>query len=69
MDSDCRGCRDGLDHCHGTVIHHALARSECTEDDCVTPEVVHTFVIDCEAISCGCAQPIGSADDRASSTG
>jgi hypothetical protein len=69
MDSDCRGCRDGLDHCHGTVIHHALARWECTEDDCVTPEVVHTFVIDCEAIGCGCAQPIGSADDRASSTG
>jgi hypothetical protein len=69
MDNDCRGCRERLDHCHGTVIHHALAWTECTEDDCVTPEVVHAFVIDCEAVGCRCAQPIGSADDRASSTG
>lgn len=45
----------GLEHCHGTVIHHASCRAECTEPDCVTPEVVHTFVIDCEAIGCNCA--------------
>ena len=69
MDRDCRGCRAGLDHCHGTVIHHILQWAECTEDGCVTPEVVHAFIIDCEAIGCACAQPIGSADDRASSTG
>lgn len=69
MDSDCRGCRAGLNHCHGTVIHHALHFSECTEGDCVMPEVVHAFVIDCEAVGCTCAQPIGSADWSASSTG
>ena len=69
MDNDCRGCRAELDHCHGTVIHHALQWSECTEEGCVTPEVVHAFIIDCEAIACGCAQPIGSADWSASSTG
>jgi hypothetical protein len=69
MDSDCRGCRGGLDHCHGTVIHHMLQCSECTEDGCVMPDVVHAFVIDCEAIGCSCAQPIGSADWSASSTG
>ena len=67
--SDCRGCRADLEHCHGTVIHHALRRSECTEYDCVTPEVVHAFSIDCEAIGCTCAQPMGSADWSASSTG
>ena len=33
------------------------------------PEVVHAFVIDCEAIGCTCAQPMGSADWSASSTG
>ncbi len=33
------------------------------------PEIVHTFVIDCEAIGCTCAQPKGSADWSASSTG
>ncbi len=69
MDKDCRGCRAELDHCHGTVIQHALRRSECTEDSCVMPEVVHVFVVDCEAIGCACAQPIGSAEESASSTG
>jgi hypothetical protein len=53
--SDCRGCRAGVEHCHGTVIHHALRWSECTEEDCVTPEVVHAFTIDCDAIGCTCA--------------
>ncbi|HKV21356.1 MAG TPA: hypothetical protein VJR50_20155 [Mycobacterium sp.] len=69
MDSDCRGCRGDLDHCHGTVILHALQRSECTEADCVMPDIAHAFVVDCDAIGCVCAQPIGSAEDRASSTG
>jgi hypothetical protein len=32
-------------------------------------EVVHAFVIDCEAVGCGCAQPMGSAEESASSTG
>ena len=67
--SDCRECRADLVHCHGTVIHHALSWSECTETDCVTPEVLHTFIVDCEAIGCACAQPIGSAERSASSTG
>lgn len=69
MDNDCRGCRAGLDHCHGTVIHHALQWSECTEDDCVMPEVGHVFAVDCEAIGCACVQPRGSAEESASSTG
>jgi hypothetical protein len=66
---ECLWCRVDIEHCHGAVIHHALRRSECTEDDCVTPEVMHAFSIDCDAIGCGCAQPMGSTDERASSTG
>ena len=69
MDSDCRGCRAELDHCHGTVIHHGMQRPECTEADCVMPEIAHAFVVDCEVIGCFCAQPIGSAEESASSTG
>jgi hypothetical protein len=53
MPSVCRECREDLEHCHGTVIHHALFARECTED-CATPEVVHAFRIDCEAIGCPC---------------
>jgi hypothetical protein len=44
----------GLEHCHGTVIHHASQRVECTEPDCQTPEVVHAFSVDCDAIGCAC---------------
>ena len=44
-----------MDHCHGTMIHHSLHRSECTEPDCAAPELVmHSFVVDCEAVGCRC---------------
>jgi hypothetical protein len=56
MSTGCRDCRAGLDHCHGTIIHHPVGRSECTEADCVAPELfLHTFFIDCDVIGCGCA--------------
>lgn len=60
MSDDCRDCRAGLDHCHGTIIRHSLRRWECTEPDCASPEVVaHTFAIDCDAVGCGgCAESI-----------
>ncbi len=53
--STCRDCLAGLEHCHGTVIHHASARAECTEAGCETPEVVHAFSIDCDSAGCTCA--------------
>ncbi|MDY6871709.1 MAG: hypothetical protein SV966_14775 [Actinomycetota bacterium] len=58
---ECRECRAGLEHCHGTVIRHVRCRTECTEDDCTAPEVVHTFTIDCEAVDCLCGQPAAKA--------
>jgi hypothetical protein len=61
MSSECRDCRAGVEHCHGTVIHHASLFVECTEPDCRTPEVVHSFVIDCDAIGCTCGVAAGSA--------
>jgi hypothetical protein len=57
MSLQCRDCRDGWEHCHGTVIHHAQHRSECTEDDCDSPDRIHhTFSIDCEAVGCRCGR-------------
>lgn len=50
----CRGCLAGLEHCHGTLINHPVARAECTEPDCVTAEGLHAFSIDCDAIGCLC---------------
>ena len=56
MSNDCRDCRAGLEHCHGTLIHHWLHRSECTDPDCTSPELLpHTFVVDCDAVGCDCA--------------
>jgi hypothetical protein len=60
MSNQCRECTAGLEHCHGTVIRHVSYRSECTEDDCVTPEVVHAFSIDCDAIGCSCAVAVSA---------
>jgi hypothetical protein len=55
MSSVCRECRDGLEHCHGTVVHHAVSGIECTED-CGAPDSLHTFRIDCEAVGCTCGE-------------
>jgi hypothetical protein len=72
MSADCRDCRAGLGHCHGTIIRHTdgllkgllkgrltgrlLGRTECTEPGCVSPEELpHTFVVDCDAVGCDCA--------------
>jgi hypothetical protein len=62
MTDDCRECARGLAHCHGTVIAHAMARAECTEPDCVTPESGHSFTIDCDTVGCGCAVVPVAAD-------
>lgn len=62
MSSECRDCLAGLRHCHGTVVHHAAGRTECTEPGCETPEVVlHAFTIDCDAIGCACDVTIAMA--------
>jgi hypothetical protein len=56
MDTGCRACRLGLDHCHGALIHHPYRRDECTEDDCFTPGAGHDVHLDCEAVGCSCAE-------------
>lgn len=56
----CRECREDLDHCHGTVVHHRLTWVECT-DECGAPEGLHSFSIDCEAIGCACTVTVTAA--------
>ncbi|MGH3564260.1 MAG: hypothetical protein ACRDTN_21400 [Mycobacterium sp.] len=54
----CRDCRAGLEHCHGTIIHHPLRRPECTEDGCAGAGAIpHAFAVDCTAVGCRCAEP------------
>ncbi|MCV7422581.1 hypothetical protein H7K45_18715 [Mycobacterium yunnanensis] len=61
MSDVCRECREDLEHCHGTLVHHFRSTGsvfvECTED-CVMPDGLHSFSIDCEAVGCGCGGTI-----------
>jgi hypothetical protein len=60
MTGGCRECREGLEHCHGTVVHHASWAIECT-DDCAAPDGLHAFSIDCDAVGCSCAVTIAAS--------
>jgi len=56
MNTCCRECQAGLEHCHGALILHRLHRSECTDESCTGPELtLHAFVLDCDAVGCDCA--------------
>jgi len=55
MTNQCHECRDGLEHCHGTVIDHVRFGSECTETGCERSEIAHAYRLHCEAIGCRCA--------------
>lgn len=61
MTNQCHECRDGLEHCHGTVIHHVRFGSECTEPGCERPELEHAYRLDCEAVGCRCSVPTAVA--------
>lgn len=51
----CVNCREGLDHCHGTVIRHVDDTVECTDTGCTDVDVVrHTLVVDCDTVDGGC---------------
>ncbi len=74
MSADCRDCRAGLEHCHGTIIRHSegrfrgrlLGRTECTEPGCVSPEELpHAFIVDCDAVGCDCAESAQVAESVA----
>ncbi len=73
MSTTCQECGVEHEHCHGTVILHIGRRPECTEADCITPEALHGYTIDCFAVGCECAdwladQPIGPAVSAVSSS-
>jgi len=56
MDSQCRECLADSPHCHGTLVRHPGHRGQCTDPDCTHPEVLlHSLIVDCEAIGCECA--------------
>lgn len=61
----CTHCDQGLDHCHGTLVVHTAAPSDCTDPDCVDFELVrHTLVLDCDEVDGGCSCSVVSQETR-----
>jgi hypothetical protein len=63
----CRWCNDDLEHCHETLVRHAIGDVHCMSPDCTTPPELHHMVADCGEIGCGCSD--GAASSGAIGTG
>lgn len=51
----CIDCDSGLEHCHGTWIHHRDGTGECTVTHCHVEIEGHAVVIDCIEVHVDCA--------------
>ena len=64
MTAACPGCREEVDHCHGTLVRHADGWVECTDGSCPTLAVErHELVLACgpgEGCACGSAVSAGT---------
>lgn len=49
-------CREGLAHCHGTLVLHADGTVECDDEaTCGADELQHELWMACDELGCGCA--------------
>jgi hypothetical protein len=51
----CRWCNDDLEHCHDTLVTHAIGDVHCMSPDCTTAPELHHMIVDCTEFGCGCA--------------
>ncbi len=51
----CRWCNDDLEHCHDSLVRHAVGDLHCMSAECTTPPELHHMVVDCGEFGCGCA--------------
>jgi len=52
----CRWCNDDLEHCHDSLVVHAVGEVHCMGAHCSTPPELHHMVVDCGDFGCTCAQ-------------
>jgi hypothetical protein len=52
----CRWCNDDLEHCHESLVVHAIGEMHCMGASCTTPPELHHMVVDCGDFGCTCAQ-------------
>lgn len=64
MRVECLGCTNGLDHCHGTLVHHVSGVVECLDEVCGDLDATrHEWIIDCQKEligGCDCAGVVAS---------
>ncbi|MDQ1465198.1 MAG: hypothetical protein QOC73_2139 [Actinomycetota bacterium] len=59
----CRWCNDDLEHCHDSLVMHAIGGSHCISASCVVPDVAHHMVVRCDDVGCTCTLvPTGVAE-------
>ncbi len=57
----CRWCNDDLEHCHETLVRHAIGDVHCMSSDCDTPPELHHMTVECDEFGCGCADTAASS--------
>ena len=57
----CRWCNDDLEHCHESLVVHAIGESHCMGANCSTPPELHHMIVDCGDFGCTCAETSASA--------
>lgn len=55
----CRWCNDDLEHCHESLVVHAVGESHCMGANCTTPAELHHMIVDCADFGCTCAETSG----------
>jgi hypothetical protein len=50
----CRWCNDDLEHCHDSLVMHAIGGSHCISPNCVVPDEAHHMVVSCDDVGCTC---------------
>jgi hypothetical protein len=58
----CRWCNDDLEHCHESLVVHAIGDTHCMDAGCRAPTEAHHMVVGCDEFGCTCAQTSRIAD-------
>jgi hypothetical protein len=56
----CRWCNDDLEHCHESLVVHAIGEAHCMGANCSTPRELHHMIVDCADFGCTCAETSAS---------
>jgi hypothetical protein len=65
----CRWCNDDLEHCHESLVVHAVGEVHCMGPNCSIPPELHHMIVDCDDFGCTCAQTAAATSTVAGAGG